>query len=338
MGSSRRCWRKALFALFPKTHRMERPRCLENPRPKGGIYQLTENARSPFQAEPGHALGCLLCSTIALLAQSGGAITGTVVDLSGDPVAKAEMQATNAETKVVYNATTSSTGVYTFAQLPAGTYQLSNTTPGFMPFIQRNVKVTQAETLQLTLHFQDIQLNTLGDGREFYAFADTLHPAPTGPAPGIPDGKPDLSGMWYQQRTVDRGKTEMKAWAEFDLPRQVFLDGRGHPNDWNPTWLGHSIGHWDGDTLVVDSIGFNDKAWFDGGGIPHTERMHVTQRFHRADLGHLEIEVTIEDPDTFTKPWVIKRAAELAPNDEIQEYVCTENEHDRPRFDRHIFR
>jgi hypothetical protein len=321
-------------------------------------------------------LVCLFFSTIALLAQSGGAITGTVVDLSGDPVAKAEIQATNAETQVVYKATTSATGVYTFAQLPAGTYQLSNTTPGFTPFIQRNVKVTPAETLQLTLHFQDIQLNTLGDGREFYAFADTLHPAPTGPAPRMPDGKPDLSGMWYQQRTVDRGKPEMKAWAEavvkeraenhardfpqsrcqplgiilapqlspwktvqtaallvifaeFDLPRQIFLDGRGHPNDWNPTWLGHSIGHWDGDTLVVDTTGFNDKAWFDGGGIPHTEKMNVTERFHRSDLGHLEIEMTIEDPDTFTKPWVIKRAAELAPNDEIQEYVCTENERDR---------
>ena len=320
--------------------------------------------------------GCLLFSAIALFAQSGGAITGTVVDLSGDPVAKAEIQATNAETKTVYNATTSPTGVYTFAQLPAGTYQLSSSMSGFMPFIQRNVSVTAAETLQLNLHFQDIQLNTLGDGREFYTFADTPHAAPTGPAPRMPDGKPDLSGMWYQQRTIDPGKPEIRAWAEalvkeraenhardfpqsrcqplgiilaprlspwktvqtptllvifaeFDLPRQVFLDGRGHPTDWNPTWLGHSIGHWDGDTLVVDTTGFNDKAWFDGGGIPHTEKMHITERFHRADLGHLEIEVAIEDPETFMKPWVVKRVSELAPNDEIQEYVCTENERDR---------
>ena len=81
--------------------------------------------------------------------------------------------------------------------------------------------------------------------------------------------------------------------------------------------------------MVVDTTGFNDKAWFDGAGVPHTEKMHITERYHRPDLGHLEIEFTIEDPDTFTKPWVIKRAAELAPNEEIQEYVCTENERDR---------
>jgi hypothetical protein len=320
--------------------------------------------------------GCLFLLALGILAQSGGMITGTVVDLSGDPVAKAEIQATNAETKAVYKATTSAAGVYAFTQLPAGTYQLSNTMLGFMPFVQRNVKVTPAETLQLNLHFQDIQLNTLGDGRDFFVAVDTVHPAPTGPAPHMPDGKPDLSGVWYQQRTVDAGKPEMKAWAEAvvkeraennakdfpqsrcqpmgvvlapkllpwktvqspallviiaegDLTRQVFLDGRGHPKDWNPTWLGHSIGHWDGDTLVVDTTGFNDKAWFDGGGIPHTEKMHITERFHRTDLGHLEIEFTIEDPDTFIKPWIIKRAAELAANEEIQEYVCTENERDR---------
>jgi hypothetical protein len=322
------------------------------------------------------ALGCWLFIALGVLAQSGGTITGTVVDLGGDPVANAAIQATNAETKAVYKATTTAAGVYTLVQLPAGTYELSNTMLGFMPFVQRNVKVTAAETLQLNLHFQDIQLNTLGDGRADFVFMDTPHPAPTGQAPHMPDGKPDLSGMWYAQRTVDPGKPEMKAWAEavvkeraenngkdfpqsrcqplgiilapkllpwktvqtpallviiaeVDLTRQVFLDGRGHPNDWNPTWLGHSIGHWDGDTLVVDTTGFNDKAWFDGGGVPHTEKMHITERYRRVDLGHLEIGVTIEDPDTFVKPWVIKRAAELAPNDEIQEYVCTENERDR---------
>jgi hypothetical protein len=76
------------------------------------------------------------------------------------------------------------------------------------------------------------------------------------------------------------------------------------------------------------TIGFNNKAWFDFIVSPHTEKAHVTERFRRLNLGHLEIEITIEDPDTFTKPWVTKRVAELAPNDEIQEYVCTENERD----------
>ena len=81
--------------------------------------------------------------------------------------------------------------------------------------------------------------------------------------------------------------------------------------------------------MCIRDRGFNDRAWLEGRGIPHTEKMHITERYHRVDLGHMEIEITVEDPDTFTKPWVIKRAAELAPNDEIQEYVCTENERDR---------
>lgn len=321
-------------------------------------------------------LGCWLLFALGMLAQSVGTITGTVADLGGDPVKKAEIQATNQDTKAVYKATTSADGVYTLTQLPAGTYELSSTTQGFNPFVQRGVAVAPAQTLQLNLRLVDFQLNTLGDGRDSFAIDAAPHPTPAGPAPHMPDGKPDLSGMWHPQRTIDPGKPEIKAWAEAvvkeraennakdfpqsrcqplgmiltptlmywktvqtptllviiaegDLTRQVFLDGRGHPNDLNPTWLGHSIGHWDGDTLVVDTTGFNNKAWFDGGGIPHTEKMHITERYRRVDLGHLEIEFTIEDPDTFTKPWVIKRVAELAPKEEIQEYVCTENERDR---------
>jgi hypothetical protein len=116
---------------------------------------------------------------------------------------------------------------------------------------------------------------------------------------------------------------------EDDIPshRQVFLDGRTHPKDPNPSWMGHSIGHWEGDTLVVDTVGFNDRSWLDPQGHPHTEQMHVIERMRRPDLGHLEIEFTIEDPATYAKPWVIKRVADLDPDDDIGEYVC-ENNHD----------
>lgn len=117
---------------------------------------------------------------------------------------------------------------------------------------------------------------------------------------------------------------------EDDLPshRQVFLDGRSHPKDPNPLWMGHSIGHWDGDTLVIDTVGFDDRSWLDAQGHPHTEKMHVVERYHRIDLGHLEIEFTIDDPGAYRKPWIMKRATELDPNDDIGEYVCTENEKD----------
>jgi hypothetical protein len=112
--------------------------------------------------------------------------------------------------------------------------------------------------------------------------------------------------------------------------RQVFLDGRSHPKDVDPTWIGHAIGQWEGDTLVIDTVGFNDKSWLStvANPYPHTEMLHVVERYRRPDLGHLDLEMTMEDPGTFKKPWVVKRTANLDPTDEIMEYICTENEKD----------
>ena len=110
--------------------------------------------------------------------------------------------------------------------------------------------------------------------------------------------------------------------------RQIFLDGRTHPKDGDPTWMGHSVGHWEGDTLVIDSTGFNDKAWSPPAGYPHTEQLHVIERIRRIDLGHLEIEMTIDDPGTYKQPWSLKRASHLTVGEEIGEYVCAENNQD----------
>ena len=110
--------------------------------------------------------------------------------------------------------------------------------------------------------------------------------------------------------------------------RQIFLDGRGHPKDANPTWYGHSISKWDGDTLVVDTVGFNDVGTLNADGVPHTERMRLLERFRRKDLGHLEIEATVEDSGVFAKPWTTKRVAILAPGEEIMEFICNENNRD----------
>jgi len=114
---------------------------------------------------------------------------------------------------------------------------------------------------------------------------------------------------------------------EDDIPshRQVFLDGRGHPKDPNPSWMGHSIGRWEGDVLVIDTVGFNDRSWLDPQGHPHTEKMRVTERLRRPDLGHLEIEFTIDDPGAYKEPWTMKRIADLDPGDEVGEYVCENN-------------
>ena len=110
--------------------------------------------------------------------------------------------------------------------------------------------------------------------------------------------------------------------------RQIFLDGRAHPKDPDPTWYGDSIGHWEGDTLVVDSVGFNDKFWFDFAAHPHTDKLHITERYRRPDLGHLESEVTIDDPGAYTKPFTLHGQFPLQTDTEIMEYVCNENNQD----------
>jgi len=109
--------------------------------------------------------------------------------------------------------------------------------------------------------------------------------------------------------------------------RQIFMDGRQHPKELDPTWWGHSIGHYEGDTLVIDTVGFNDKAWFDNKGHPHTEQLHTIERWTRIDEGHMTVEVTMDDPGAYTKPWTVKFQARLTglPGDELMEYICQEN-------------
>jgi hypothetical protein len=108
--------------------------------------------------------------------------------------------------------------------------------------------------------------------------------------------------------------------------RQIFLDGREHPKDLDPTWMGHAVGRWEKDTLVVDTVGFNDKSWIlFGAGLPHTERLHMVETYRRPDLAHLTIDLTLEDPGTFTKPIEHHMTWQLAPGEEILEYICNEN-------------
>ena len=106
--------------------------------------------------------------------------------------------------------------------------------------------------------------------------------------------------------------------------RQIFMNGK-HPEDPDPTWYGHSIGTWDKNTLVVDTVGLNDKFWFDYLGHPHTEKLHTIERYTRTDLGNMTIEVTIDDPGAYAKPFTTTGRARLQPNTELLEYICQEN-------------
>ena len=109
--------------------------------------------------------------------------------------------------------------------------------------------------------------------------------------------------------------------------RVIYMDGREHPSGdaLNPTWLGHSVGRWEGDTLVVDVVGFNEGSWIDMAGDPHTDRLHVVERFTRPDLYTLGYEATIDDPGAYTEPWTIAFGILWDPEGEIQEYICQEN-------------
>jgi hypothetical protein len=114
--------------------------------------------------------------------------------------------------------------------------------------------------------------------------------------------------------------------------RQIFTDGRSLPKDPEPWWYGYSVGRWDGDTLVVESSNFRDLGWLDVEGSPLTESGKIIERFRRPDYGHLEIEVTIDDPKAYTKPWTVTVYQRILPDTELIEFVCQENERDAPHL------
>src|SRR5436309_3463014 len=113
--------------------------------------------------------------------------------------------------------------------------------------------------------------------------------------------------------------------------RTVYTDGRDLPKDPNPAWLGYSVGRWEGDTLVITTTGFSDKGWLDSAGHPQTESLRLTERLRRRDFGHMEFEMTIDDPKVFTKPFTVKTERLLAADTDLLEDFC-ENESDKARL------
>jgi len=105
--------------------------------------------------------------------------------------------------------------------------------------------------------------------------------------------------------------------------RQIYTDGRRLPADPQPAWIGYSVGHWEGDTLVVDAAGFNDKTWLDLSGHPHSEDLHVQERFHRRDFGRMDLSVTIEDPKLYTMPFTVNVTEVLIPDSDVLESIVS---------------
>lgn len=143
----------------------------------------------------------------------------------------------------------------------------------------------------------------------------------------ISHGVTDFNVLGTPTKIVQTPAVTIILFEAYNHYRQILTDGRPLPVDPQPAWLGYSVGRWEGDTFVVQSNGLNSVTWLDDGGHPHTDAMRLTERFRRRDFGHLEIEMTIDDPEYYERPWTVTVQKALMPDTEMIEFMC-ENEKD----------
>lgn len=148
----------------------------------------------------------------------------------------------------------------------------------------------------------------------------------------LPQGVPKVNVTPVPFKIVQNPDEVIILYEAFGLYRQIYMDGRHLPVDPNPTWMGYSVGKWDGDSLVIETSGFNGRTWLDQLGHPATEALHVTERVRRPDFGHLTMEVTINDPKAYTRPWTVTETMQFLPDTELLEFVCNENNRDLPHL------
>jgi hypothetical protein len=141
----------------------------------------------------------------------------------------------------------------------------------------------------------------------------------------LPTGTPRIYLQPVPMQVIPTPKEVILLYEHDHTVRYVFIDGRKHPEDITPTYMGHSIGRWDGDIFVVDTVGFNEKTWLDRTGQPHSDQLHVVERFHRIDQNNLELDITMEDPKALAKPWNVHFGFALHPDWDILESACPDN-------------
>jgi hypothetical protein len=144
----------------------------------------------------------------------------------------------------------------------------------------------------------------------------------------LPLGMPLLEMSPAPYKIVQTSGATFMLYERDTTYRQVYTDGRKLPVDPQPSWLGYSVGRWEGDTLVVDSAGFNDRGWLDARGHTHSEALRLTERFHRLNFGRMDVELTIDDPQTYTRPFTVHLKQRLLPDTDLLESYCSENEKD----------
>ena len=142
----------------------------------------------------------------------------------------------------------------------------------------------------------------------------------------LPDNPPRAWTLPHLTKAIHSSKHLALLYEVNAMYRQIFIDGRPFPQDMNPTWNGYSVGHWEGDTLVVETRGFRDGLWIDTGGSPMSDAATMTERFRRPTYGTLEIELTIDDPKTYTRPFTVNLVQNIELDTELVDEFCLENE------------
>jgi len=154
---------------------------------------------------------------------------------------------------------------------------------------------------------------------------DPVNPTTVNAVGCFPPGVPRIYLQPFPMEIIQTSNRVMMSFEFNHTIRQIWTDGRPHNTDLGPTWMGDSTGKWEGDTLVVDTIGFNDKTWIDRAGHPHSDALHIVERIRRADANTLQNDITIEDSKAYTKPWSSQIRFRLRPNWSITEMVCEDN-------------
>jgi hypothetical protein len=153
------------------------------------------------------------------------------------------------------------------------------------------------------------------------------------PAAHCVPGMPKLIVLPYPYKIYQLPGVTVILYEGFTTFRQIFTDGRELPKDPQPSWLGYSVGKWDGDTFVVDTVGVNDMTWMDNAGRPHSDALHTIERYHRRSFGAMDVTLTIDDPKAYTRPWTVDVSpSRIVVGQDLLEYVCTENNRDIPHL------
>ena len=143
----------------------------------------------------------------------------------------------------------------------------------------------------------------------------------------LPNSVTDGDGHPTPRKIIQQPGLIVLIFETYHYYRQIFTDGRSLPEEREPAWFGYSVGKWDGDSLVVDTVGLKEETWLDFAGHPHSDALHIIERFRRMDFGHMEVQVTVDDPKAYLKPWTARIEWELLPDTDLLDWVC-ENERD----------